>query len=97
MRLPSELGTEVFKQIWKFEEIQHVGSLFSTWLGRIRHRGAFMGLHPCYSRVCLVLETTKNWEEVQVLPREWLEVSFLSLLSSFPSFQRGTDALDVDL
>lgn len=77
LRLPSELGAEGFQTIWSLDEVKHIGSLFATWLARIRHRGAFMALSPCYSRACSALLLCKDWPEVQELPVQWLQVSSL--------------------
>lgn len=73
--LPSEAGSEQLRTIWHLDEIEHIGDLYATWLALIRHRGAFMAIHPCYSRVCSTLLRCKGWPEVQALPVAWLDVS----------------------
>jgi hypothetical protein len=106
LRLPSELGAEGFKTIWSLGEVKHIGSLFATWLARIRHRGAFMALSPCYSRACSALLLCKDWPEVQGLPVQWLQVrsSFAERLSvpklifsSSPTEPHRLDRLAKDL
>ena len=81
LRLPSELGAEAFQSIWTLDDVKHMGDLFAIWLARIRHRGAFMAIHPCYSRACTALIRCKDWPEVEKLPVEWLDVRALR----FPS------------
>ncbi|SGZ26074.1 BQ5605_C024g09829 [Microbotryum silenes-dioicae] len=88
LRLPSELGADPFRSIWSFEEIQHIGSLFATWLARIRHRGAFMALHPCYSRAAAALLQCKDWPEVKALPAAWLRMHLDSIVSQKISITR---------
>jgi hypothetical protein len=83
IRLPSELGAEAFQSIWELGEVKHMGALFASWLARIRHRGAFMAIHPCYSRACSALLVCKDWPEVEKLPVEWLRVR-TALLSTIP-------------
>ncbi|GAA5994531.1 hypothetical protein JCM5350_006387 [Sporobolomyces pararoseus] len=94
LRLPSELGTSAFRTVWKLEEIHEMGDLFADWLRRIRHRGAAMTLHPCYSRAAGVLLTAgKDWLEVGNLPAEWLNYHLDSIVSSRISFTRRSAAI----
>ncbi|GAA5873994.1 hypothetical protein JCM16303_002654 [Sporobolomyces ruberrimus] len=94
LRLPSELGTEEFKNIWRLEEICEMGDLFADWLRRIRHRGASMTLHPCYSRAAgVLLVAGKDWPEVANLPGEWLDYHLDSIVSSRISFTRRSAAI----
>ncbi|SCV70448.1 BQ2448_1842 [Microbotryum intermedium] len=88
LRLTSELGADAFRLIWSFEEIQHIGSLIATWLARIRHRGAFMALHPCYSRAAAALLQCKDWPEVKALPAAWLRMHLDSIVSQKISITR---------
>ncbi|KAK4050266.1 hypothetical protein OIV83_003587 [Microbotryomycetes sp. JL201] len=45
LRLPTELGTDAFKQVWTTDDVKHIGALFAEWLARIRHRGGYMAMH----------------------------------------------------
>ncbi|GAA5960789.1 hypothetical protein JCM3765_000817 [Sporobolomyces pararoseus] len=94
LRIPLELGTPAFRTVWKLEEIHEMGDLFADWLRRIRHRGAAMTLHPCYSRAAGVLLTAgKDWPEVGNLPAEWLNYHLDSIISSKISFTRRSAAI----
>lgn len=76
LRLPSELGSDAFRSVWRYEEIGEMGDLFADWLRRIRHRGAAMTLHPCYARAAgVLLVAGQDWPEVGKLPAQWLNVS----------------------
>ncbi|GAA6027127.1 hypothetical protein JCM8097_002413 [Rhodosporidiobolus ruineniae] len=89
LRLPSELGTASFQQVWSYNEIREIGDLFGVWLARIRHRGAFMAVHPCYTRAAAALLVAgKEWEEVRKLPEEWLDNHLDSIVSKRISFTR---------
>ena len=88
LRLPSELGGEGFQRIWSLDEVKHVGALFATWLARVRHRGAFMAIHPCYSRACSALLVCADWPAVQALPVEWLDVHLDAIISQKISITR---------
>lgn len=75
LRLPSELGSEAFQEVWHYDEIREIGELFGVWLARIRHRGAFMGVHPCYTRAAAALLVAgREWPEVGKFPEQWLDV-----------------------
>ncbi|CEQ41609.1 SPOSA6832_03343, partial [Sporobolomyces salmonicolor] len=94
LRLPSELGTSSFRFVWHYEEVCEIGELFAVWLRRIRHRGAAMALHPCYSRAAGALLTAgKDWPEVGALPEQWLERHLDSIVSSRISFTRRSAGL----
>jgi hypothetical protein len=83
LRLPSELGAEVFDSIWPLEDVKRIGDLFAVWLAKIRHRGAFMAIHPSYTRAAAALLRCTDRVQVQNLPYVWLDVStFLSSSSS---------------
>ncbi|GAA5941468.1 hypothetical protein JCM10213_006094 [Rhodosporidiobolus nylandii] len=89
LRLPSELGTSAFRQIWSYEEIRAIGDLYGVWLARIRHRGAFMACHPCYTRTAAALLVAgKEWPEVGKLPEEWLDGHLDAIVSKRISFTR---------
>ncbi|GAA5977823.1 hypothetical protein JCM11641_006083 [Rhodosporidiobolus odoratus] len=89
LRLPSELGSTAFRQVWQYDEIRSIGSLFGDWLARIRHRGAFMGVHPCYTRAAAALLVAgKEWPEVGRLPEEWLDNHLNDIVSKRISFTR---------
>lgn len=75
VRLPSELDTASFRQIWSYDELAAVGELFGTWLRLARHRGTVANLHPCYTRSAgALLAAGKEWPEVGRLPELWLDV-----------------------
>ncbi|KAI5474356.1 DNA polymerase gamma subunit 1 [Pseudohyphozyma bogoriensis] len=93
LRLPSELGAEAFQAIWSQAEVEHVGDLFASWLARIRHRGAFMAIHPCYSRACSALLVCKDWPQIQSLPVAWLNVHLESIISKKISITRRSAGL----
>ncbi|GAA5888047.1 hypothetical protein JCM5296_005415 [Sporobolomyces johnsonii] len=94
LRLPSELGTSSFRFVWHYEEVCEIGELFAVWLRRIRHRGAAMALHPCYSRAAgALLAAGKDWPEVGALPEQWLERHLDSIVSSRISFTRRSAGL----
>ncbi|KAK4051970.1 hypothetical protein OIO90_004500 [Microbotryomycetes sp. JL221] len=88
LRLPSELGPEVFKQIWSLNSIKHIGGLFAEWLARIRHRGGYMAVSPCYARACAALLSCKGWPEAAELPFQWLTMHIDSILEDDVSTTR---------
>ncbi|GAA5899201.1 hypothetical protein JCM6882_009282 [Rhodosporidiobolus microsporus] len=89
LRLPSELGSTAFRQVWQYDEIRAIGDLFGDWLARIRHRGAFMAVHPCYTRAAAaLLAAGKEWPEVGKLPEEWLDSHLDAIVSKRISFTR---------
>ncbi|GAA5824054.1 hypothetical protein JCM11251_001502 [Rhodosporidiobolus azoricus] len=89
LRLPSELGTVAFRQVWSYNEIRAIGDLYGDWLARIRHRGAFMAVHPCYTRAAAaLLAAGKEWPEVGKLPEEWLDSHLDAIVSKRISFTR---------
>ncbi|KAL8286525.1 hypothetical protein RQP46_004542 [Phenoliferia psychrophenolica] len=88
LRIPSEHGVEQLRTIWNLDDIKHIGDLYATWLALIRHRGAFMAIHPCYSRACSTLLKCEGWSEVQGLPVAWLDVHLDSIVSTKISITR---------
>ncbi|GAA5895288.1 tRNA methylation protein TRM732 [Sporobolomyces salmoneus] len=94
LRLPSELGSTAFQAVWNYDEICEMGELFADWLRRIRHRGASMSLHPCYSRTAgVLLVAGKEWNEAGELPAKWLNHHLDSIVSSRISFTRRSAAI----
>ncbi|GAA6017403.1 hypothetical protein JCM11491_006645 [Sporobolomyces phaffii] len=94
LRLPSELGADAFRAVWQLDDIREMADLFADWLRRIRHRGASMTLHPCYSRAAgVLLVAGKDWPEVGELPAQWLDYHLDSIVSSRISFTRRSAAI----
>ncbi|BGP49684.1 hypothetical protein JCM10450v2_005589 [Rhodotorula kratochvilovae] len=94
LRLPSELDTESFRQVWSLDEIRAIGELFGTWLRLARHRGTVANLHPCYTRSAgALLAAGKNWPEVGKLPEEWLNKHLEDIVSARISITRRSAAL----
>ncbi|KAM0754870.1 hypothetical protein T439DRAFT_321926 [Meredithblackwellia eburnea MCA 4105] len=86
--IPIERGPELFKAIWSFDSIKHIGDLYATWLALVRHRGAFMAIHPCYSRICAALLKCQFWPDVVALPHIWLSVHLDSIINKKISITR---------
>lgn len=79
LRIPSEFDTAAFRFVWRYDEVCEIGDLFGTWLRLARHRGTVANLHPCYTRTAAALLVAgKEWQEVNELPRKWLDVRDLS-------------------
>ncbi|GAA6057628.1 hypothetical protein JCM3770_005003 [Rhodotorula araucariae] len=94
LRLPSELDTESFRQVWSLDEIRAIGELFGTWLRLARHRGTVANLHPCYTRSAgALIAAGKNWPEVGRLPEEWLNKHLDDIVSAQISITRRSAAL----
>ncbi|KAM0786330.1 hypothetical protein ACM66B_001803 [Microbotryomycetes sp. NB124-2] len=88
LRLPTELGPDAFKQVWTLEDVKHIGALFAEWLARIRHRGGYMAVSPCYARASAALLSCKGWSEVSELPFEWLAMHIDSIVADDVSTTR---------
>ncbi|GJN90356.1 hypothetical protein Rhopal_003367-T1 [Rhodotorula paludigena] len=94
VRLPSELDTASFRQIWSYDELAAVGELFGTWLRLARHRGTVANLHPCYTRSAgALLAAGKEWPEVGRLPELWLDQHLKDIVSARISITRRSAAL----
>ncbi|GAA5998529.1 tRNA methylation protein TRM732 [Rhodotorula paludigena] len=94
VRLPSELDTASFRQIWSYDELVAVGELFGTWLRLARHRGTVANLHPCYTRSAgALLAAGKEWPEVGRLPELWLDQHLKDIVSARISITRRSAAL----
>ncbi|KAK4700043.1 thyroid adenoma-associated protein, partial [Phenoliferia sp. Uapishka_3] len=88
LRIPSEPSVDQLRVIWSLDDIKHIGDLYATWLALIRHRGAFMAIHPCYSRACSTLLKCGGWPEVQALPVAWLDTHLDHIVSTKTSITR---------
>ncbi|GAA5841760.1 hypothetical protein JCM9279_003095 [Rhodotorula babjevae] len=94
LRIPSELDTASFRQVWDYDEIRAIGELFGTWLRLARHRGTVANLHPCYTRsAAALLVAGKEWPEVGKLPERWLNQHLEDIVSARISITRRSAAL----
>ncbi|KPV74232.1 uncharacterized protein RHOBADRAFT_54083 [Rhodotorula graminis WP1] len=94
LRIPSELDTASFRQVWSYDEIRAIGELFGTWLRLARHRGTVANLHPCYTRcAAALLAAGKEWPEVGKLPERWLDQHLEDIVSARISITRRSAAL----
>ncbi|GAA5902144.1 hypothetical protein JCM8208_002487 [Rhodotorula glutinis] len=94
LRIPSELDTASFRQVWSYDEIRAIGELFGTWLRLARHRGTVANLHPCYTRsAAALLAAGKEWPEVGKLPEQWLNQHLEDIVSARISITRRSAAL----
>ncbi|BGP09501.1 hypothetical protein JCM10049v2_005374 [Rhodotorula toruloides] len=94
LRIPSELDTDTFRQIWHLDEIRAIGDLFGTWLRLARHRGTVANLHPCFSRsAAALLVAGKRWKEAGELPGNWLKEYLDAVVSARISITRRSAAI----
>lgn len=64
------------EELWNVQDIQNVNEMFTTFLLRIRHRGAFSHIADNYSDFCLVISRDDKLK--RLLP-EWLDVRLAEL------------------